>query len=388
MLPEETRRGDTVVVQDPLLEEGPDALRRHGLRRLRGADASRRTIARTRARSRASPVARFTRWVYLPDNVCYTDFDTDMTPHFERGGIFESAKKLIFAHLHEGSEGAAAAYAAAEQIHTMGTDDRSGAYPPLEKPTQGSGAQGHRLFEKLDGQAKLRVVYASWPTLYGLGVLALVLVVALRRVPRVAADRDPPVAYFAVSAGTCFLLAVIASRSVEPFLTTALDRFRWARRATGSCAAVWREVTVESHKPQPRGARARGRGREGARVGRRGRGARPGPQAARGRGDLAEDGSERGRSRRGLQDRLRGVDALERTAAARERGAGGSAAERGGPDGSGCTGRRGGSPRRAEAAAGDFLKQPFRVRLEKPPNPPNATETTEMRFGVFGVFGG
>jgi hypothetical protein len=190
------------------------------------------------------PVARFTRNVWLPDKVCYTDFDTDMTTHFERGGLFESAKRAVFEHMRE-EEGAAAALQAVDRIHGMATSV-TGSYPPLEHPTQGNSGGGPRLFEKLDGQAHLSVVYASWPALYGLGVLALAFVVALGGFLE-SRKIVTSVSYFAVSAGTTFFLAVVASRSYEPFLATAF---------TGSLGigsfwfirACWYELTIERHR--------------------------------------------------------------------------------------------------------------------------------------------
>src|SRR5581483_5332270 len=143
------------------------------------------------------PVARFTRNLWLPDKVCYTDFDTDMTTHFERGGLFEGAKKAIFEHLRE-EEGAAAADQAVREIRAMATAV-TGAYPPFERPARGVSGAGPRLFEKLDGHATLKVSFASWPALYGLGVLALAAVVALGGFLE-SRKLLSPVAYFAISA--------------------------------------------------------------------------------------------------------------------------------------------------------------------------------------------
>ncbi len=190
------------------------------------------------------PVARFTRNIWLPDKVCYTDFDTDMTTHFERGGLFEGAKKAIFQHMRE-EEGAASAQQAVNEIRSMASA-ATGAYPPLEHPARGNSGGGPRLFEKLDGTASLRVVYASWPALYGLGVLALAAVVALGAFLETRKMLSP-VAYFAISAGTTFFLAVIAARSYEPFLTTA---FAGSLGVGGFwfLRACWREATVERHR--------------------------------------------------------------------------------------------------------------------------------------------
>ena len=61
---------------------------------------------------------------------------------------------------------------------------------------------------------------ASWSALYGLGVLSLALVVALGAFLEMR-KLVTPVSYFAVASGTTFFLAVVASRSYEPFLATA-----------------------------------------------------------------------------------------------------------------------------------------------------------------------
>jgi hypothetical protein len=191
------------------------------------------------------PVARFTRTLYLPENACYTDFDTDMTTHFERGGVFEGARELVFGHLREKSD-ADAAHAAVDQIKAMAGSMAQGAYVPLNIPQVTDPAKAARLFEKLDGNARLSVSYVSWTSLYVVGFLCLAFVIALggwlemRKLVR-------PVTYFAASAGTIVLLAVLASRSVEPFLTTAL-------MGSGGLAVfwlgrgVWRELTVEAHR--------------------------------------------------------------------------------------------------------------------------------------------
>ncbi len=241
MLPEETRRGDTVLVR--MRYQFKDAKSFGALGSFELEAPTFPTDDRG-AGGAGVPVARFTRRLWLPDKVCYTDFDTDMTTHFERGGIFEGAKRAIFQHLRE-EEGAAGAEAAEREIRSMATA-ATGAYPPLDHPTKAISGGEPRLFEKLDGPAHLRVVFASWPALYGLGVLALAFVVALGALLETR-KLVSPIAFFAVSAGTSFFLAVVASRSYEPFLTTAF---------TGSLGiggfwflrACWRELTVERHR--------------------------------------------------------------------------------------------------------------------------------------------
>lgn len=240
MLPEDTRGGDkTVLVR---MRYAFKKERSFGVMGSFTMDSP--TFPTDDSGAAGVPVARFTRNIWLPDKVCYTDFDTDMTTHFERGGLFEGAKSTIFQHMRE-EEGAGAAEQAVNEIHGMATS-ATGAYPPLEHPSRGQSGGGPRLFEKLDGAANLKVVYASWPALYGLGVLALAAVVALGAFMETK-KLLTAVSFFAISAGTTFFLAVIAARSYEPFLTTAF---------TGSLGigsfwflrACWRELTVERHR--------------------------------------------------------------------------------------------------------------------------------------------
>src|SRR5262249_26023788 len=117
MLPEETRRGDSVLVRFRYwLKTNAKPVEGMGSVELgaptfpvdstsgEGHDAGATSDA-TAKTSGSVPVARFTRNVYLPSNACYVDFDTDMTTHFERGGLFEGLKNVVFGHLRE-TEGA------------------------------------------------------------------------------------------------------------------------------------------------------------------------------------------------------------------------------------------------------------------------------------------